>query len=147
MSIPNWKQVETDIYSSGQPAPTDWAHLPAAGVHAVINLRAPEESPGFDEAQVVRASGLDYYEMPVRTLADLSSARVEEFSALVARLRTSGVLVHCGSGNRVGAMFALTRGREPGVSVDAALDYGRRAGLSGLEPQVAMLLRSARQGL
>jgi uncharacterized protein (TIGR01244 family) len=139
MSIPNWKQVETGIYSSGQPSPTDWSQLPAAGVRAVVNLRGPEEQPGFDEAKAVRASGLEYYEMPVRSLDDLSAERIAEFAGLVARLRADGVLVHCGSGNRVGAIFALSRARE-GATAPEALDYGRRAGLTGLEPQIAALL-------
>jgi len=41
-------------------------------------------------------------------------------------------------------MFALSYAREPGVTVDAALDYGRRSGLLSLEPQIAALLRAAR---
>jgi uncharacterized protein (TIGR01244 family) len=144
MSIPNLQQVESGIWSAGQPAPGDWAALPTAGIRSVVNLRGPEEQPGFDEAEAVRAHGLDYHDFPVRSPADFSPERVAAFAALVARLRPGGVLVHCGSGNRVGAMFALARGREPGVSVDTALDYGRRAGLLGSEPQIAMLLRSAR---
>ena len=137
-------QVESGVWSSGQPSADDWASLPAAGIRAVVNLRGADEQPGIDEAAAARAHGLEYHALPVSSPADLSPERVGAFAALIARLRESGVLVHCGSGNRVGAMFALARGREPGVSVDAALDYGRRAGLSGLEPQVAMLLKSAR---
>jgi uncharacterized protein (TIGR01244 family) len=137
-------QVESGVWSSGQPSADDLAGLPAAGIHAVVNLRGADEKLGFDEAATARAHGLEYHALPVSSPADFSPERVDAFAGLIARLRNSGVLVHCGSGNRVGAMFALARGREPGVSVDAALDYGRRAGLSGLEPQVAMLLKSAR---
>ena len=144
MSIPNLLQVESGVWSAGQPAADDWARLPAGGIRAVVNLRGADEQPGLDEAAAVRARGLDYHAFPVSTPADFAPERVAAFAGLVARLRTGGVLVHCGSGNRVGAMFALARGREPDVTVDEALDYGRRAGLAGLEPQVAMLLRSAR---
>ena len=139
MSIPNWNQVETGIYSSGQPSPSDWAQLPAAGVRAVVTLRGPEELAGFDEAKAVRDAGLEFHELPVRTLADMSPERVAEFTALVARLRGGGVLVHCGSANRVGAMFALSRASE-GMPASEAIAYGRRAGLTGLEPQVAALI-------
>jgi uncharacterized protein (TIGR01244 family) len=144
MSIPNLLQVESGVWSAGQPGPDEWARLPEAGIGAVVNLRGADEQPGFDEAAAVRKLGLDYHAFPVGSPADFGPERVAAFAELVARLRPKGVLVHCGSGNRVGAMFALARAREPGISVDAALEYGRRAGLVGLEPQVATLLRNAR---
>src|SRR5262245_56041395 len=115
MSIPNLRQVESSVWSAGQPAADDWSSLSAAGIRAVVNLRGAEEQPGFDEATAVRANGLDYHEFPVRSPADFSPERVTAFAELLAQLRPGGVLVHCGSGNRVGAMFALARGREPGV--------------------------------
>jgi uncharacterized protein (TIGR01244 family) len=144
MSIPNLLQVESGVWSAGQPAAGDWAGLPATGIRAVVNLRPAAEQPGLDEGAVVRSHGLDYHEFPVSSPADFEPARVAAFAELMTRLRPGGVLVHCGSGNRVGAMFALSRAREPGVTVDAALDYGRRAGLLSLEPQIAALLRSVR---
>ena len=143
VSIPNLLQVERGVWSAGQPAAGDWAGLAATGVRAVVNLRAAAEQPGVDEGAAVRSHGLDYHEFPVSSPADFAPARVAAFAELMARLRPHGVLVHCGSGNRVGAMFALSHAREPGVTVDAALDYGRRAGLSSLEPQIAALLRAA----
>ena len=144
VSIPNLLQVERGVWSAGQPAAGDWAGLAATGVRAVVNLRAAAEQPGVDEGAAVRSHGLDYHEFPVSSPADFAPARVAAFAELLGRLRPDGVLVHCGSGNRVGAMFALSRAREPGVTVDAALDYGRRAGLLSLEPQIAALLRAAR---
>jgi len=144
VSIPNLLQVERGVWSAGQPAAGDWAGLAATGVRAVVNLRAAAEQPGVDEGAAVRSHGLDYHEFPVSSPADFAPARVAAFAELMARLRPRGVLVHCGSGNRVGAMFALSHAREPGVTVDAALDYGRRAGLLSLEPQIAALLRAAR---
>ena len=144
MSIPNLLKVESGVWSAGQPAAGDWAGLVATGVRAVVNLRPAAEQPGVDEGAAVRSQGLDYHEFPVSSPADFAPARVAAFTELVARLRAEGVLVHCGSGNRVGAMFALGHAREPGVTLDAALEYGRRAGLSSLEPQVAALLRAVR---
>ena len=45
------------------------------------------------------------------------------------------VLVHCGSGNRVGALLAL-RQSLLGADDEDALAYGKSAGLTGLEPVV-----------
>jgi len=44
-------------------------------------------------------------------------------------------LLHCGSGNRVGALLALLKSSQ-GASDEAALEYGISAGLTGLEPVV-----------
>ena len=44
-------------------------------------------------------------------------------------------LVHCASGNRVGALIALQHGLESG-DVDAAIAEGKRWGLTRLEPVV-----------
>jgi hypothetical protein len=43
--------------------------------------------------------------------------------------------VHCGSGNRVGALAALLAAEE-GADIDEALDVGRAAGLTRLEAVV-----------
>ena len=141
MKVPNWKVVEPGIYSAGQPEPDDWRDIKEAGVSAVVNLRPASEQPGVDEAAAVRALGLEHHHLPIASAADLDDERVSLFGALIARLRGGGVLVHCGSGNRVGALFALSRAREPGVTLQQALAYGRTAGLAGLEPQVAEIIR------
>jgi uncharacterized protein (TIGR01244 family) len=144
MNVMNWKEVEPRVFSAGQPGPGDWSVIAANGVRTVINLRPQSEQPGVDAEALVRAHGLDYYSLPVASAADLSSECVATFASLLERLRPEGVVVHCGSGNRVGALFALARGREPGVTVPEALDYGRRAGLTTLESQVAALLNNWR---
>ena len=141
MNVPNWKTVEPGIYSSGQPAAEDWRNIAEAGVCAVVNLRPDSEQPGVDEAAAVRTAGLEYHHLPIASSGDMTDERVSSFSALIDRLRGRGVLVHCGSGNRVGAMFALSQGRKPGATLQGALAYGRTAGLTGLESAVAQMLQ------
>ena len=46
------------------------------------------------------------------------------------------VLLHCASGNRVGALLALAAVQVDGASPEAALTLGRAAGLKSLEPVV-----------
>jgi hypothetical protein len=45
-------------------------------------------------------------------------------------------MLHCGSGNRIGALFALMAFHLEGESADRALQVGREAGLTRLEPVV-----------
>ena len=107
----------------------------------VVNLCPPAESPGFDEAAVVASLGMSYVNIPVAGAGDLTPANV---ALLAAALEGHGeqhrALLHCASGNRVGAMLALKAKQIDGKSTAEALDIGRAAGLKGLEPVVMQLL-------
>ncbi|MDR5880476.1 hypothetical protein [Caballeronia sp. LZ032] len=50
------------------------------------------------------------------------------------------VIVHCGSGNRVGALFALRAAWVKGVDVPKAIEIGRQHGLTKLEDDVRRIL-------
>src|SRR3546814_1879353 len=107
MRISDWS---SDVCSSdlgGQPTPAHLAELVREGVHTVINLRAPEEPTEYDEAAEAARLGLHYVSLPIAGAADLDRARVREFGQkLDDARREGGVLIHCGSSNRVGAMIA-----------------------------------------
>lgn len=123
------------IYTAGRLKPTDIAGLKAAGVRSVIDLSLDDETPDFDEAAAVQAAGLRYANLPVHGADGLTRDRVVAFDRLL-RDAKAPVLVHCASGNRVGAMAALRAAWLQGAGVDAAIDEGRRWGLKGLEPEV-----------
>lgn len=133
--IPGWRKAADQLYSSGQPAPTQWLALAAAGLRGVLNLRPATEQPGCDEASDVAAAGLAYAALPI---ADAACLGRETAAALDRALRElpSPLLVHCASGNRVGALVALREAWFNGADSVTALERGRAAGLAGLEPQV-----------
>jgi len=110
-----------------------------AGIRHVIDLTPDAETPGFDEAAAVRAAGLRYSNLPLRGAADLTRGNVLAFDALV---RDAGrpLLVHCASGNRVGAMAALRAAWVEGRDAEAALAIGKAWGLKGLEGDVRQAL-------
>lgn len=131
-----------DIHAAGQPSPDELAALAREGVRTVINLRAPGEDIGFDEAAVAEALGLRYVCIPVSGPADVTHETVEVFSRELERARGEGdVLVHCASANRVGALLALDHGLTRGAPREDALELGRAGGLVSLEPVVDGLLR------
>ena len=123
------------VYTSGRLAPADLPDIAASGVRSVIDLSLDSETPGFDEAAVARAAGLRYANLPVHGADGLTRERVVAFDRLL-RDAKAPVLVHCASGNRVGAMAALRAAWLQGASTDAAIAEGRRWGLKGLEPEV-----------
>lgn len=130
-----------DHYAGGQPSPVHLAELAREGVCTVINLRAPDEPTDYDEAAEAARLGLRYVSLPVAGAGDLDRARVREFGRMLDDARRhGGVLVHCASANRAGAMIALDEALNRGCPLQAALERGREAGLSGLEPAVIALV-------
>ena len=63
-------------------------------------------------------------------------------TSIYTALSTAGtpVLVHCGSGNRVGALFALRAAWLQGVAPAQAVALGRAAGMTALEPAIRGIL-------
>lgn len=130
-----YPQAAPGLYTGGQPAPAEWPALAAAGVATVINLRAPEELQGRDEAAEVAAQGMRYLSMPVVGPDDVTDANAARLWQAIHEA-DGKVLVHCASGNRVGALLALAAYRNGGMDAPAALAFGQSAGLTRLEPLV-----------
>ena len=71
----------------------------------------------------------------------IASRKASELEALLVASEDEGVLLHCASGNRIGALMALIAFKN-GKSVDEAMAAGREAGLRGLAPVVQAKLAS-----
>jgi uncharacterized protein (TIGR01244 family) len=129
------------IVTAGQPSPEQLEAFKAAGIATVVNLRQPTETLGFDEQSTVETLGMTYVALPIAGSAGLSEENVRRFADILDS-HARPMLVHCGSANRVGALFALDAGRHRGKSVDEAIELGRAAGLGSLEPATRERLNS-----
>jgi uncharacterized protein (TIGR01244 family) len=127
------------ITSAGQPDAAALRVFADAGYVAVIDIRGPDEDRGMDEQAVIEDLGLEYVTLPIVGSDAINFDNARALDALLAE-RDGPVLVHCGSGNRVGALLALRKSLE-GADDDAALEYGRSAGLGRLEPVVKERLK------
>lgn len=118
------------VATGGQPREPHLAALAQAGYQTIVDMRLPEEPHGFDEPAAAAEAGLDYVSLPVGH-AGVSDAVIDELRALLADPARQPVLVHCGSGNRVGAAliphFILDRGMAPQEAVDLAVRVGLRS--------------------
>lgn len=121
---------------SGGLLARDLPLLTQGEVREVINLRQPGETPDFDEGAAVAAAGIAYHQLPIGGAADLTRANVEKFDQLLRAAGDRLTLVHCASGNRVGAMIALRAGWIEGKRTRDAMAEGERWGLKGLAPEV-----------
>ncbi|MDA0679641.1 MAG: sulfur transferase domain-containing protein [Proteobacteria bacterium] len=128
-SLNGWQYV-----SSGQPDTEVLLLAKNAGFTTVVDLRGESEDRGFDEAAEVSALGMSYVTLPIANADDVTFENAAAFDKILAAAE-GPVLVHCASGNRVGALFAL-REKMSGASNDDALAAGKAAGLTSLEPVV-----------
>lgn len=126
-----------EITSAGQPDEATFKAFAESGYAAVVDLRTDGEDRGLDERAVVEGLGMDYLSLPIgRDGISFENARALDE---LLQAYDKPVLVHCASGNRVGALLAL-RASLYGAEDAAALDIGKRGGLTGLEPEVRAIL-------
>ncbi len=135
--LPNAKRPAPGVLSGGQPSLEQLEAAGRAGFKTVINLRAPGES-GTREPEVT-AAGMHYVALPI---AGADAISEENARALAAALEEAEqpILLHCGSGNRVGALLALKAFHVDGKSAEEALQYGIESGVTGIEPVVRKAL-------
>lgn len=127
------------VYSAGQPQPDDWSAIAAHGVTTVIDLRPDAERPDRDEASEVAAAGLVYRQIPVAGPQDLTPEAARTLWQSI-EAAPGKVLVHCASGNRVGALLAIAAVREGGMAPAQALELGRQGGMASTEARVREVL-------
>jgi uncharacterized protein (TIGR01244 family) len=130
----DFTQPQPGLHTGGQPSQDDLARLKSEGVRAVIDLRGAQEDRGYDEAAEARRLGLTYIALPIAGKDDVTPANAKALGELL-RAQDGDVLLHCASGNRVGALLAMDAAAR-GVPREEALALGRKAGLKSLEPVV-----------
>ena len=103
--IPNWKRLDAEITTSGQPSEAELGEIAALGVRRVINLGLHSHERALpDEAASVAASGMTYTHIPVAFDAP-RDADFARFCAVLAALDGAPVHVHCILNLRVSAFF------------------------------------------
>lgn len=111
------------------------AGLAKAGIDVVINLQ-PDEELSFDESAAVERAGMQYEQLPISGAADLKQLKILAFDNILRQHHGKKIVLHCGSGNRVGAAIALRAGWLRGRKMDTAMERGRSHGLTKLEDEV-----------
>ncbi len=124
----------------GQPEPHHLVEARETGVRHVLNARGPDEFEDWDQRALIESLGLEYHRIPIAGEADLDREAVEAFDQALERIGSEGALMHCASGNRIGALFALREAWIQGEDTETAIDVGQAHGLTGLEATVRSLL-------
>ncbi|PNK59713.1 beta-lactamase hydrolase domain-containing protein [Psychrobacter sp. FDAARGOS_221] len=125
---------------SGQLSEEVIDKLAEAGIEHVINLQ-PESELTFDEKAAVEAHGMAYTHLPIAKTDDLKQLNLLEFDKALRTHHGKKTLLHCDSGNKVGAVVALRAGWLRGRKMDTAMQRGKDHGLQqDLEQEVHMRL-------
>jgi len=137
---PGERPVGGFAVSAGQPSEARFRAL-APHVERIITLRMPDENP-YDEAALAAELGVRFTQIGINAerLRD-SAVRAQVFALLDDASKQEGLTyLHCGSGDRVGALWALWRIERETMPLEEAIADGKRAGLTSLEPLVRAIL-------
>lgn len=122
------------ITSSGQPDQSALSVFKDSGYAAVIDLRGKNENRGLDEQAAVEDLEMRYVSFPITGREAINFDNARRLNQLIQE-QEGPVLVHCGSGNRVGALLALIESLD-GADDEMAVRAGKAGGLTGLEDLV-----------
>jgi uncharacterized protein (TIGR01244 family) len=126
--IPNYRLLKPGLATAGQPTPEALRKLKEQGFKTVISLRADSEPGVKEEEAIVKGQGLEYVSVPV-TPASFSQQQVDQVAKVLDDPEAGPILFHCGSANRVGAVWTVIQAQR-GKSYEVAEAEGRKIGLS-----------------
>lgn len=143
VKIYNAKQPFPGVLVGGQPTQTELAELKSKGYKTIINLRMPDELTAWNESTEVQKLNMNYVAIPVGSAESINRDNSQRLISVLNDQANYPVLVHCASGNRVGALFALDAFYNKKLNIEEALQVGRESGLTKLEQLVSYKLNQS----
>jgi protein tyrosine/serine phosphatase len=131
--LPNFHQVNKNLYRGAQPLNGGMKRLAALGVKTIINLRSESEGTRMEEGEA-RAAGLRYFNVPMPDLSRPTDEQVERVLALINDSQNWPVFVHCNHGkDRTGTIIACYRISHDGWTSEKAKAEAKRYGMSWVQ--------------
>lgn len=139
----NANHPEPGVLFGGQPTEAQLEAMAADGLSFVLDLRAEGENRGFDEPAALRSLDVPYLNLPVDAERMAQPETFERFIEAMQNL-DGPALVHCASGNRVGALYYAYLVAGKGEDREAARARAKENGLrsAALEKAVDRYLDS-----
>jgi len=129
------RHVDGNVFSGGQPTQAEFSKLRDNGIKTVINLRLPSETD-WDEQTLLSDLGINYINLPIDGAAGISEENARALMSLIDKNDDEPLIVHCGSGNRVGALIAIAESKINQSDIETSIKEGKRWGLTSLETKV-----------
>lgn len=126
--IRNYTRVDATVACAGATPVEAMPRLREAGFRTVVNFRTAGESGARIEEskRAAEEAGLRYVHLPFR---EPSAEIAESFLQVAGDADAGPLFIHCGSANRVGAMWLIKRVKLDGWSVDDATREAEEIGL------------------
>jgi len=134
-TLKNAKVLNQGLTAAGLPTQADLANLTEQGFSRVIDLRSDMEKLSSPLADEVKSRGMEYVSISIASPKDLTLENAALLDSILSQETEGETLLHCASGNRVGALLAL-RASMNGASASTSLNIGRNAGLTSLSEAV-----------
>lgn len=108
--VRNYTKVDATVGCAGATDSKALAGIAKLGYKAVLNLReATESGVNIEESRAVAESaGLKYIHLPFKG-AEPDPKVADEFLKIAVDTENQPLFIHCGSANRVGAMWLIKR--------------------------------------
>ncbi len=129
--ITNFVQVEPRLATAGRTAPEAFPRLKEEEFTAVMSLVQEDEQNAEvpAERKAAEAAGLKFIHTPFSGTEPKEEA-AQAFLAAVAGAADEKLLIHCMSGNRVGALWLIKRVVQDGWPVEKATAEAEAIGLT-----------------
>jgi len=128
LQLRNFVVISTRVAGGGPPTLAQITEMKNLGYSSIINLRNTGEPGLAEEEAAAHAAGLHYVHIPVSG-ATASLTNAKEVLDALNNAPDGKILLHCASGNRVGAIWGMARAIEDGLTVEEATAVARRAGM------------------
>ncbi len=123
----------------GRPTLDQYKYLSSSGYTTVIDLRSDSEEGVLEEHQLVQSLGMKSVSIPIGGKDDITKESASMLDKALANAH-GPVVLHCASGNRVGALLAMRAFWIQGKSPLESLSIGKESGLTKLKPAIRDLL-------
>jgi uncharacterized protein (TIGR01244 family) len=121
-SIRNYRPVDSNHATAGQPNEAQMKAIADAGFKSVINLATIDPRYSLKEAASAKALGMTYYHVPV-VWENPTQADFEAFERAMKSAGDSKTLVHCAANFRATAFYALYAMKHLGWSEARAEEF------------------------
>jgi protein tyrosine/serine phosphatase len=127
--LPNFHKVNDGLYRGAQPKAGGLQKLRTLGIKTVINLR-DDDAREQNEEREAKASGLEYFNIPLSNKSAPSDAQIEQALKLINTPANQPVFVHCKRGaDRTGTIIATYRISHDGWTGERATAEAKHYGM------------------
>ena len=131
--LPNFHQVNPQLYRGGQPRDAGLRKLKDLGVKTIVNLRG-EDAHTRAESEEAHSLGLRYYSISLPGFSRPKDDEVGSVLGIINDPENQPIFIHCHHGkDRTGTIVACYRISHDGWTAEQAKDEAQRYGLGWVE--------------